>query len=245
MTSLEEKDNKEINIEVRSKILEYSLIIEGAINTLLLAYLGIIGKSNTKLFGNKVGISFKSKIDLLYDIDVLSKKEHSALELQMIFRNKFIHALECNSFSAVLSQLDNGIKNRFKKYMDDTSKINNEETCKESYRKIYITNIDTILHKIELKRKSIEDKNDLIQLLLQKELRITDISFDFLDKLLTTLEEVHIKNTENKQIVELTTHLFSTCDNHSKTFTTDNELIELDKKLKSLLDPDKINEYLK
>lgn len=96
MTSLKKISTKEINIEVRSEVLEYSLIIECATNSLLLSYLGITDKSDTKLFGNKAGISFKSKIDLLYDISVLSKVEHSNLELQIIFRNKFMHMLKCN-----------------------------------------------------------------------------------------------------------------------------------------------------
>ena len=244
MTSLDE-NNKEINIEVRSEILEYSLIIEGAINSLLLSYLGVTGKSNTKLFGNKAGISFKSKIDLLYDIDVLSKKEHGDLELQMIFRNKFIHILECNSFLFVLNELDNGIKNKFKNHMDDPSKIGNEGSCKESYRKIYITNLNVILKKFELKRQSVEDKSNLITLLLEKEIRITDISFGFIDKLLVSLEETILKNSENKKIIELTKHLSSKCEKHSKSFSKDTELMELNKKINTLLEQEKINGYLK
>ena len=101
MEALDTKNDTEINIEVRSEILEYSLNIEGAINDLLLAYLGIFDKSSTKLFGNKVGLSFKNKIDLLFDINVLSKEEHNDLDLFMNFRNRFFHAIECNSYSAV------------------------------------------------------------------------------------------------------------------------------------------------
>ena len=245
MASLDEKNNKEINIEVRSEILEYSLIIEGAINSLLLTYLGVTGKSNTKLFGNKAGISFKSKIDLLYDIDVLSKKEHSDLELQMIFRNKFIHMLECNSFLFVLNQLDSGIKNKFKSHMNDPTKIDNEDSCKESYRNIYGTNLNFILKKFKLKRQSIEDKRNLITLLLEKEIRITDISFGFIDKLLVSLEETILKSSGNKKIIELTKHLSSKCEKHSKSFSKDTELIELDKKINHLLEQEKLNEYLK
>jgi len=66
--------NENINLEIRSEILEYSLTIENTVNTLLQSYLGILEKEATKNFGHKAGISFKNKIDLLYDIDVLSKK---------------------------------------------------------------------------------------------------------------------------------------------------------------------------
>ncbi len=245
MTSLDEKNNKEINIDFRSEILEYSLIVEGAINSLVLCYLGIIEKSNTKLFGNKAGISFKSKIDLLYDIDVLSKEEHNDLELQMIFRNKFIHSLECNSFLVALNQLDNGIKNRFKKHMDDSSKINNEYSCKESYGKIYITNLNIIHKKIELKIQSVDDKCDLIKLHMEKEIRIKDMSFYFIRSLLESIEEIALQNSENKKILELTTDLTRKCVKYIDSTKVDKELTELDMKLNKLLDKDKINEYLK
>lgn len=245
MASLGEKNNIGINIDVRSKILEYSLIIEGAINSLLLCYLGITEKSKTKLFGSKAGISFKSKIDLLYDIDVLSKNEHSDLELQMIFRNKFIHALECNSFLVVLSQLDNGIKNKFKKHMKDISKINNEYSCKETYGKIYSTNLNVILKNIELKIQSVDDKADLIKLLLKKEIRVLDISFDFIKGLLMNLDMVALQESENEKIVDLIKNISSKCEKHMECFSIDKHLNELSIELNRLLDKDKINEYIK
>src|ERR1035437_7045812 len=95
------------NIKLRSEILEYSLILEEAINTLLLFNLGIRDGGNlTRLFGKKANISFKNKIDLLYDIDILSKEENSDLELLMIFRNKFLHDIGCNSFLNTIESLD-------------------------------------------------------------------------------------------------------------------------------------------
>lgn len=237
-----------INIEIRSEILNYSLIIEDAVNSLLLAYLGITNKTSTKLFGTKAGISFKNKIDLLYDIDVLTKKEHNDLELQMIFRNKFIHSIECSSFTVILSQLDNGIKNRFKKYISSHDNITNEKSYKEAYGELYSSNLGIMIEKIGLKKQSIEDKNLLIQLLLKKGLRLTDISFNFIDELLEKLELVfleNIENIENKQVVELTTLLRNKCVQHSKTFSSDKELLALDEKLKTLLSEDKIRDYLK
>ena len=113
----------EVNLQLRSEILEYSLTLEEAINNLLLFNLGIFdGGQATRLFGNKASISFKNKIDLLYDINVLTKEENSDLELLMIFRNKFLHDIKCNSFSNVLEILDNGIKNKFKNYLKEGKK---------------------------------------------------------------------------------------------------------------------------
>ncbi len=72
----------DLNLNLRSEILEYSLILENVINDLWLLNLGIFdGGKETRLFGNKASISFKNKIDLLYDINVLNKEENSDLEL--------------------------------------------------------------------------------------------------------------------------------------------------------------------
>ena len=52
----------EINLNLRSEILEYSLNIEESINDLILLYLGIYIENNkTRLFGNKGAITFKNK----------------------------------------------------------------------------------------------------------------------------------------------------------------------------------------
>ena len=234
--------DQSINIEIRSEILKYSLHLENAINSLLLAYLGIIDKSSTKLFGNKAGISFKSKIDLLYDIDVLSKREHAALELQMNFRNKFIHDIECNSFLAVLNMFDNGIKNRFKKYLKNDGEINNEESCKKACRELFISNMDVAIKKVELKMQFVEDKRELIQSLINKEVRIIDLSFNFIHELLSKLKTVDFENT---QIKNLATFIYSECENYSSNLKTDGRIIKLNERLEKLFAQDKIFDYLK
>jgi len=79
---------EDLNLELRGEILQYSLILEKYINNLLLINLGIVDEDEgkkTRLFGNRPSISFKNKIDLLYDIDVLNKEENSELELLEAF----------------------------------------------------------------------------------------------------------------------------------------------------------------
>ena len=127
---------KQLNIELRSRILEYSLFIESSINDLLLLNLGLFSdKRKTKLFSNKGKISFQNKVDLLNDIGILSNKENSDFELLMIIRNKFMHDIECDSFQTLLNQLDNGIVNRFKIFLEDGQQTSNEEACTSADRK--------------------------------------------------------------------------------------------------------------
>jgi len=136
---------KQLNIELRSRILEYSLFIEDSINDLLLLNLGLFSdKRKTKLFSNKGKISFQNKVDLLNDIGVLSKEENSDFELLMIIRNKFMHDIECDSFHTLFNQLDNGIVNRFKRFLEDGQQTSNEEACRSACYRLFQKNLKTI-----------------------------------------------------------------------------------------------------
>ena len=137
-----------INLELRSKILYCALNIENAINNLLSKHLLIIDKTKTKNFANKPGISFQSKIDLLFDIEVFSKSELITIELLMIFRNKFLHDIKYSSFSLVLNDLDNGIKNRFFKFLTD-EKVKSEKEFDIAFSNLYSTIVEIVNKKNE------------------------------------------------------------------------------------------------
>src|SRR5690606_6723376 len=147
-------------------ILKYSLFIEGSINDLLLLNLGIYNeKEKTRLFSNKGKLTFQNKIDLLFDIEVLSKEENSDFELLMNIRNKFLHDLECNSFKILINEKikNNGLQNRYKKFLEEGQSISDEEDCKKACYSIFQKNIDTIKKKNSENIKSIENKNKLFQ----------------------------------------------------------------------------------
>ncbi len=65
------KNDIDINLQLRSEVLEISLNLEDAVNELLLALL-LIEIPRRKAISNKSGnLSFKNKIDLLFDLEVL------------------------------------------------------------------------------------------------------------------------------------------------------------------------------
>lgn len=193
----------DINLKLRSEILEYSLNIEKAINDLILLNLGILDEGNsTRLFGSKAGITFKNKIDLLYDIDVLSKEENSDLELLMVFRNKFLHVIECNSFSSVLEQLDNGLKNKFKSYLKEGEDLNNEESCRNACSNLFLKNIKTIRRKVTSHKNKMNERNELFQLNNQQTINYIDIFFDLIDDIYSILENSDLDNEEIRQLSE-------------------------------------------
>lgn len=185
----------QLNIEIRSRILEYSLFIEQSINDLLLMNLGIYGdKEKTKLFSNKGKLTFQNKIDLLFDIAILNNDEKLEFELLMNIRNKFLHVLDCSSFQNLFQQLDNGIVNRFKNFIENDKSINDEETCKKACYTLFQKNIDTIKKKIKVHKESIEIKYKLFQQQNQQLLFYIDTVHNLLEKVSIATENSELEN---------------------------------------------------
>ena len=90
------------NLPLRTRILEIALDLEHGINSFLV-WLLLIESDKRKAISNRSGtLSFKNKIDLLFDIDYLTIEEHKELLLVMEFRNQFLHNIECNSFQSAI-----------------------------------------------------------------------------------------------------------------------------------------------
>ena len=122
--------------EIRLEVLLSALEIENGINRLIMNLFLIFEPERTKNFGNKAGISFQSKIDLLFDISILSKDEHQTFELLMNFRNKFVHDINSDCFDVVFKKLDNGIQNRFKKYIVNAEEKINEIVLNSAFKNL-------------------------------------------------------------------------------------------------------------
>lgn len=181
-----------INLETRTKVLEYSLNLESHINSLLLGHLEILDKTRTKNFGNKAGISFKSKIDLLYDINVIDIEEHKNLELLMNLRNKFLHDIECNSFTKLLEGIDNGIKNRFKNFVE--KKEESEASYEKACSNLYNHNLDVISEKYSKRRTSLEGRIEYQNSVYDIILLLNDLSSDLVQDILLIIEKSTLEN---------------------------------------------------
>lgn len=126
-----------MNIDLRSKILESSLNIENLLNEILLVLLGV-KKEDSNTLGNKgSALSAKSKADILYDLDRLSKEQYKGLILFLEIRNQFIHNIQSESFVIVFSQTKLKEKrNNFLKYLD--SLPDDFENSDNSIKEIYL-----------------------------------------------------------------------------------------------------------
>jgi hypothetical protein len=95
----------EINLQLRSEILDKALNLEKIVNSLLLFILSIENRRRKTITNKSGNISFKNKIDLLFDLDILNDDEHKKLLLFMEFRNQFLHNFECSSFENAVKLL--------------------------------------------------------------------------------------------------------------------------------------------
>ncbi|THV56485.1 hypothetical protein [Chryseobacterium candidae] len=197
----------DINLVLRSKIVHCSLNVENAINELLLRYLLITDKSKTKNFGNKAGISFKNKIDLLYDIDVLDKDELYIVELLMVFRNKFLHDIKYSSFTLLLDDLDSSVRNKFIKLFLD-GKGENEEDYDKGFMNLYEKVVEIINSKTEeinsysnKKIDFLKFQNYFLNTLLVESL---DLSGD-LNKMILGINDNDLKEQIQKRIIQFET----------------------------------------
>ncbi|MCG8838933.1 hypothetical protein G1K37_11300 [Tenacibaculum dicentrarchi] len=190
-----------MNLRIRTLVLEYSLKTENNVNNLLLGYLSIFDKEKTKNFGNKAGISFKNKIDLLFDIDVLNKKEHQDLELLMNFRNKFMHDIESESFTYILNKLDSGIRNRFLKF-SLSKEIKNEIEYEKAFDNLYLQNLKVIEKKYRERRENIKERTNYLISLYDGYESMSNMGSDLAGKIMEIIKKIDFKNTDSVELSE-------------------------------------------
>lgn len=219
------------NMKIRAEALKLSIVVEDAINSLLLLHLGIEDKESTKHFGKKAGIPFKSKVELLYDIGVLLKEELLNLELLMMFRNKFAHDIHSDSFISVVDQLDSGVRNRFKKFITNHSDIPNERLYKKAFNNLFTTNIKVIRLKFTEKRILTENKANLLKGFSDKSVRLIDLVFDFIERISMDLEEYTL--TE-KPDLNITAVLIQRLTDFQESISNDVDMSTIDKRLQQL-----------
>lgn len=130
-------DTIDFNLELRGKVLEDSLNLEKLASNVIKSVLRIF-KDQTKTLGNKSSsLSFKNKIDLLFDIGELDKVKLDHLVKFMEIRNQFIHNHECNSFDDLV-RINQELTNYLIKNFSDGLK-GKEFDLYGGYLKLYLT----------------------------------------------------------------------------------------------------------
>jgi hypothetical protein len=127
---------EDLNIKLRIQVLTNSLRLEQSASNILKAILRIL-KQKTKTLDNKSSsLSFKNKVDLMHDLNELSKEEYDNLIKFMEIRNQLIHNHECTSFlklSETNPELSNFLKKKF-----PNSEPDQEISLNKSYNELYV-----------------------------------------------------------------------------------------------------------
>src|SRR5690554_423571 len=232
----------QLNLELRSQILEYSLFLESSINDLVLLSLGIYNdKEKTKLFNNQGRLTFQNKVDLLLDIDVLTPEESLEFGLLMFIRNKFLHDLECNSFKILFSEKtkDAGIHSRFKNFLKEGQSIFDEDACKQACYNIFVKNIDTIRNKVIEKQEAIEIKYKLFQVQNERIIHYIDFIHDFSHRISSIVKNSEL---EDPKVAIVGMEIFKVLDKYSQELknTSENSIYDdffkSDENLKAIFD---------
>ena len=123
---------------------------------------------NNKSFGTKgSALSFRSKADLLYDINKIEKDLYTDLILFMEIRNQFIHNYDTNSFEIVNSRL--GKKNRLLSLFNEKYELENKNfTKEEKLNKGFSFLSIRIIEKLQLaENEIIKDKEEALKLQIE------------------------------------------------------------------------------
>jgi hypothetical protein len=160
MTKLDEH-----NLELRSQILEMALILENSINQLLSTFLDI-ENPNPKTVGNKSSsLSFRNKLDLLSDLEIISKDEYLRLLLLMEFRNQFLHNIDCSSFAIAIELLGNDRGKQLLKFDDIKFETDLENKYLNAFKGLFINCLDVILEKFNKRRDKISETRETFEAL--------------------------------------------------------------------------------
>jgi hypothetical protein len=89
---------KPLNMKLRSSVIGQVLRLEQTSSSALKAILRLFKEQSKTLGNTSSALSFKSKIDLLLDLEEISKTEYSHLLKLMEIRNQFAHNPNAISF---------------------------------------------------------------------------------------------------------------------------------------------------
>jgi hypothetical protein len=188
----QKKTDIDINLPLRSEVLEIALYLEDRVNSLLLTLL-FIEKPNRKALSNKSGsLSFKNKIDLLFDLDILKSAEHQNFILYMEFRNQFMHNITCCSFEDAISQLGTARGKTLLKFDDSDDKgknVKNEIRYQKAFRKLYIACLRIIANKIKYRMNQLDDHGKINKKLIEGHSFIIKRYFNFIEKVMLICQE--------------------------------------------------------
>lgn len=235
----------DLNLDLRKDIIEIALTIETAVNQLLISYLNI-DKTSTKTLSNKSSsLSFKNKIDLLNDLEVLADDEHGNLNTLMEFRNQFLHNSECNSFSKAINLLGTDKKNKLLKFADFEFKNDEEYLYKNAYKTLFIRCLDIVIHKFETKQSETDERKKMVHDLAKYSAYAINSLFDIYDKAYRDFLPGNIREIETPSNIIVKGTIINSIGSDLNALTASPEFQMLLKNLKLSFTKERTQKYFK
>jgi hypothetical protein len=236
------ESDRDINLQLRSEILDIALTLEDAVNALLLALL-LIENPNRKAISNKSGnLSFRNKIDLLFDLDVLISEEHQNLLLLMEFRNQFLHNIKCCSFHDAVNQLGVDKEKKLLNFNDEDRITDTEYRYQNAFRNLNIKCLNILLKKVEDRKIQIEDRRKTHVRLIESQIFFINRHFDIQKRVMLICEK-HI--TGVPEVTELVQQIHKALTDDMESLDRSEEYIRIQNELKELHTPEKLKSYFK
>jgi hypothetical protein len=165
-------ENDKLNMALRSKVLECALNVEELVMKVIARCLSVTHPNPKALTHKSSSLSFKNKIDLLFDIEMINKEQHEALLLLMEFRNQFMHNAECSSFTIAVDLLS-GKGKKLLEYDITQSEPDLETRYFISYKNLHVycfktidSIYDKILENLESQAELLNDAKSNVKLLI-------------------------------------------------------------------------------
>lgn len=127
-----------LNMEIRSWVISQVLRLEQTSSDLIRTMLRLFNKDSRTLGNKSSALSFKSKVDLLYDFEEIDKTEYNHLIKIMEIRNQFAHNHNAISFES-LDQINSDLNKYLLKFEPDDlpAETTREEKLKLIFSKLF------------------------------------------------------------------------------------------------------------
>jgi hypothetical protein len=219
-----------------------ALNLEHGVNLLLLALLSIENPQRKAITNKSGNISFKNKIDLLFDLDILNSDEHKKFLLLMEFRNQFLHNIECSSFENAVNLLGADKEKKLLKFDDADENQDKELRYKCAFVNLYRESLKIMSEKTKGRKNQIEDRGRTHEILIESRLFYSDKYFNILNKILLFCEN---SISEIPEVIQLTNQLCKMVTDDMEMALSSENFTKIDNELKELHTPERIKSYFK
>lgn len=232
----------DINLQLRTEILNIALNLEHSINLLLLALLSIENPQRKAITNKSGNLSFKNKIDLLFDLDVLNSDEHKKILLLMEFRNQFLHNIECSSFENAVKLLGADKEKNLLKFNDTDENQDKELRYKSAFINLYRENLKIMSEKVKDRKNQIADRSETHVKLIESQGFFIDKYVNILDKILLICEN----NVSNiPEVIQLVNRIGEIVTDDMELVLSSEKYTQIKNKLEELHTPERIKTYFK